>query len=134
MNRTRKIMYLTRFLGQTRALVLTALIHQYPQKAQPEQSGYFYADHAGIRKMIGMPKSIYISALQSLQEEKLLTLGRSPHPGGGKGDKLFVRIEFQAIETYLRYAWLRWAIRQVIMFIRKAPLRQAVKRLRAMGA
>lgn len=129
MNKATKIKYLTRFLGQSRALVLLGLIHQYPDKAQPERDGWFHADHRKLWELVKMPKAVYFSALFGLAEEKLLTLGERKGQGGGKIERGLVRIEFEAIEEYLRYAWLRWTVRRMAMYFRKHPLRRLKKRL-----
>lgn len=124
-----RIKYLTRFLGQTRALVLVGLIHQYPDKAQPEKGGFFHADHRKLWEMTGMPKSVYLSGLVSLAGEKLVTLGTAPAPGGGKRERGLVRIEFEAIGEYLRFAWLRWTVRRVVLYFRRHPLRRLKRRI-----
>ena len=134
MNKATKIKYLTRFLGQSRALVLLGLIHQYPDKAQPERDGWFHADHLKLWQMIKMPKPAYFSALFGLAEEKLLTLGERKGQGGGKIERGLVRIEFQAIEEYLRLAWLRWTARRVAVWWRKRPLRRLKRRVAEAGA
>ena len=129
MKKATRIKYLTRFLGQSRALVLVGLIHQYPEKALPERGGYFRADHRKLWEMTGMPKTAYLAALNSLAGEKLLTLGYAPTPGGGKREQGWVRLEFEAIEEYLRFAWLRWTARRVALYFRRHPLRRLKKRL-----
>ncbi len=131
MNKATKIKYLTRFLGQSRALVLLGLIHQYPDKAQPERDGWFHADHLKLWQLVKMPKSVYFSALFGLAEERLLSLGERKGQGGGKIERGLVRIEFQAIEECLRFAWLRWTARRMAMYFRKHPLRRLKKRLAA---
>jgi hypothetical protein len=112
--------------------VLLGLIHQYPDKARPEKGGYFQADHRKLWETTGMPKSVYVSGLESLAAEKLLTLGYAPAPGGGKRERGWVRIEFEAIEELLRFAWLRWAGRGVALYFRKHPLRRLKRKLAAL--